>query len=630
MNLPFRAYLLSLLLSVLHVPTFSQGNSDSLFIAKSNVAGSKMYLSNPDSAIATVNKAMALAEKKGLKYQLGFSYIVLAKAHWAKTNYKLSTQFAFKALKIYENSSRTFHWGECLVSLGRTFIDLKNYDQGSIYLEAAREIARKNNDSRLLAEVVREKSFLKLELKKYDSALIFTNQAIGLYETYEDTVNIGVMFNRKARIYFELKKFDESLLFANKAMKTDSLMHNMRGLGVSYFQAAQVEVERNHLPEALRLLARSIQIGAGINNLPNLIKAHTLMAKIYTRLKIPEKVITELTQIALYKDSLYSIEKSGQIEEMKSIYEIESMDKAIKLLENENKLERQKAVDQQIISGSFAVFILLLLLLLYVTWRRRKFERKMNFALAEKNKEIELKNEEIQSQADMLNNINQLKSKLLSVISHDLRNPINNLQMLLELATKEQVTVHEFKQLSVNLRANLNVTQRALENLLNWSLSQMEGIKTEPTDIPIAGLIEDVLKLMQETANKKGIQIRNETNAGLTVKADVNQLNLIFRNLLHNAIKFSPNETNVTIRTAIVGDFCRISIEDEGIGMTPDEINLILLSNDYFSKVGTNQEKGTGLGLLLCKDFVKRNGGELFIESKPLAGAKIIFSLPLA
>ena len=619
-----------LLFLIINLPGLAQPNVDSLLIAKNNFQAYKVYLSKPDSSIALANYALELAEKEHLNYQLAFSYFVISRANWAKGNYLLSTKYAFRALKIYENSPDNYHRGECLLSIGRTFTDLKNYPLAKTYISKAFDLAVKNKDERLLAEVMREKSFLLLVQKKYDSAMYCTDRGIIIYEKNKDTLNASVLYSRKARIYFELNKFSESQPYITKSLLLDSLVKNRRGLGISYFQAGQVAFHLGQVEKALTLLKKSDHISDELTNLPNKIRVSNLLIEIYKQKKQPDLAIKQMELMNTYKDSLFNLEKSGQIQEIQSIYALEEKDHIITFLENQNLLEKQKARNQQLIIISGGIVAFLLAILSYVLWIKRRLQQNVNKELAIKNQEIELQNEEIQSQTDSLHHINQLKSKILSVISHDLRGPINNLYALLEMVTKKIVTPEEFSELSVKLKSNLNVTQRTLENLLNWSLGQMEGIKTEPVAFNINSVIEDVAHLSEEAATRKQIIFKTDTKAPLFVLADVNQVHLILRNLFNNAIKFSKREGEVLIQFEVKNKFCFVQIQDTGIGMTKSEVEMILNTNEYFTKTGTEQEKGTGLGLLLCKDFIKRNGGEFFIESKFKEGTLITFSLPIA
>jgi signal transduction histidine kinase len=192
------------------------------------------------------------------------------------------------------------------------------------------------------------------------------------------------------------------------------------------------------------------------------------------------------------------------------------------------------------------------------------------------------------------------------------------------------MTADEFINISHKLKTNLNVTQRTLENLLNWSLSQMDGIKTEKKKFDVRMVIDEVCHLMREIAERKHLTFETVEPAPALVIADLNQIQLILRNLIHNAIKFSKQNSVIRVHTTTDATHCCIRVEDHGIGMTAEETGMIQGHPHYFTKVGTHEEKGTGLGLLLCKEFVKRNGGELSIRSMPGQGTTVSFTIPLA
>jgi signal transduction histidine kinase len=192
------------------------------------------------------------------------------------------------------------------------------------------------------------------------------------------------------------------------------------------------------------------------------------------------------------------------------------------------------------------------------------------------------------------------------------------------------MTADEFITLSGKLKENLNLTQRTLENLLNWSLSQMGGIKTEKKKIEVTECIEEACLLMEEVAGRKNLVLHKQFDGPMKVWADSDQLQVILRNLIHNAIKFSSFNESICVKAFRDNDHCQITIKDSGIGMTSDEINTLAGSKEYFSKKGTEQEKGTGLGLLLCKEFITRNGGDISIRSALGAGTEVSFKLLLA
>ena len=315
---------------------------------------------------------------------------------------------------------------------------------------------------------------------------------------------------------------------------------------------------------------------------------------------------------------------------MQSLHELDAKEHTIKLLEKENALKQHQVRNQRLFVAFLLVTVLFLSLLIFVLTRLRTIQNKTNRNLATQNIAIEQQKIAIQVQAENLRELDQIKTKLFSVISHDLRGPISNLQSLLDMFTKKLMTADEFIGLSAKLKDNLNLTQRTLENLLNWSLSQMGGIRTEKKKLEVTHSIEEACSLMEEVASRKNITLVRELYGPAKVWADEDQLQVILRNLIHNAIKFSAFNDKIEIRTSLDHDHCQITIKDNGIGMTHQEIDTIVGSKQYFSKTGTEQEKGTGLGLLLCKEFITRNGGNMSIRSSVGEGTEVSFTLLLA
>jgi len=554
---------------------------------------------------------------------------LFSKTYWVKANYKLSTEYGFKALKIFQNSTHYQELSASLLSLARTLVELGNIQKAHQFIHEALQLGKDHSDELIQAEAYREHSYVLAELNQLDSALYYSDKGIALFEKLGDSLDMGVLYGRKSRIYFQQKKFQKSKDYAYQALLVDSLVDNRRGLGISYYQAAQNEYALGNSQKAISQLKHSIRINSEIGNLNWQIKAHELLADFYLHNGKASLGAAELQKVSRFKDELYNSEKSGQIQEMQSLHELEAKEGTIRLLEQENALKQQQVKNQRLFVAFLLVAVLFLVLLIFVLTRLRTIQNKTNRNLTDQNSAIEQQKIAIQVQAEDLRQLDQLKTKLFSVISHDLRGPISNLQSLLDLFTKKLMNADEFITLSGKLKANLNITQRTLENLLTWSLSQMGGIKTEKKKIEITSSIEEACGLMEEVAIRKNVLLQKQLEP-LQVWADADQLQLILRNLIHNAIKFSALNDRINIQVSRENNHCQITIKDTGIGMTHQEIENLIGSKEYFSKAGTEQEKGTGLGLLLCKEFICRNGGDISIKSAVGAGTEVSFTLMLA
>jgi len=244
-------------------------------------------------------------------------------------------------------------------------------------------------------------------------------------------------------------------------------------------------------------------------------------------------------------------------------------------------------------------------------------------------KELEL---ELKAQKDELIELNLVKDKMFSIISHDFRSPLRSLQGVLNLISLEEVSQQEIQYLAGDLNEKVNYTLNLLENLLHWAKSQMEkGMEVVPEAISLEDILNEVLQIVEYQAEKKDISIQNNLQTDFKVYIDANMLSVIFRNLLSNAIKFTKKGGLITLKVRNQNDqMLEISVQDTGVGISSEALEKIFDKKRHFTTIGTDSEKGTGLGLNLVEDFVKRNGGEIWVESEIAKGSKFTFTLPLA
>jgi len=234
---------------------------------------------------------------------------------------------------------------------------------------------------------------------------------------------------------------------------------------------------------------------------------------------------------------------------------------------------------------------------------------------------------ELASKGKELEDLNKLKDRLLSIVSHDFRSPLNSLKGTLNLMLRGAISEDEFKTLTHDLVDKLEHTYNLLENLLNWARSQMQGMKVYPKMIDLHTVAGDCAILMAPIAGKKLVEIKNNITDEIKVFADNDMVKLILRNLLSNAIKFSHSRGSIILEAKKDNDKITISVKDQGLGIS-NENQEKLFKYENFSTYGTSNEKGMGLGLLLCKDFIERNGGKIWFESELEKGSVFYFTLP--
>ena len=245
------------------------------------------------------------------------------------------------------------------------------------------------------------------------------------------------------------------------------------------------------------------------------------------------------------------------------------------------------------------------------------------------NKSLQDKIKELTIKEGNLNQANSVKSKMFSIIAHDLRGPFSSLKSLLELITTEYDSLEENNRRTY-LESACNTSQSTyalLDNLLDWSRLQTNRIKVDKKPVNLVEICENAINLNASRMNKKELKVVNYIPEHFYVKADKYMLSTVFRNLISNATKYTPLRGQITIKAEINHTRTEISIKDTGVGMSSYDIDQLFNFEKNFTKPGTENEKGTGLGLLICKEFIELMGSELLIESEEGVGSSFKFTL---
>lgn len=249
------------------------------------------------------------------------------------------------------------------------------------------------------------------------------------------------------------------------------------------------------------------------------------------------------------------------------------------------------------------------------------------FKLQRKNRLLKLKTTLIEAQQEELLSVNAAKDKLFSIIAHDLRGPVSGIQQGLELVNENEMTEKERLAYLATLQQSVAQVYNTLDNLLIWANQQFTDPESHAVVVWIPDLIGELLSLYSRLLSDKNISVETQLDDSHLVYADENELRVILRNLISNAIKFSQPGGKVRIQTRIEDEWLIATISDSGIGMSDVQIRSLFRKDKIESRFGTKNEKGVGLGFKLCLEFAKKNGGELLVESKPGEGSQ--FSLKL-
>lgn len=224
--------------------------------------------------------------------------------------------------------------------------------------------------------------------------------------------------------------------------------------------------------------------------------------------------------------------------------------------------------------------------------------------------------------------LNATKDKLFSIIGHDLRGPIGNIRDALEMIMQGVIVTDMIEEFIESMSKEAKQTYNLLENLLYWARTQQNEIEQNPENLFLNEITTNMFELLGSMADAKSIELINDTDLHHTAYADKNMIETVLRNLISNAIKFTPEFGKISVTSEMENDIINISVVDTGVGISQDDKEKLFSKSLYYTTYGTNNEKGSGLGLMLCKEFVERNKGKIRVESKIGEGSTFIVTLP--
>jgi signal transduction histidine kinase len=235
----------------------------------------------------------------------------------------------------------------------------------------------------------------------------------------------------------------------------------------------------------------------------------------------------------------------------------------------------------------------------------------------------------VQERSGELITANEVKDRLLSVMSHDIKSPLNSLRGILQIYNSGAISQQEFAQYTQHIENDLSKTSILVENILYWTASQLKGVQVKMEEFALYNLLEENLNLFRTIAANKKLSLIHNAPKSLVVKSDRNILNLVLRNLISNAIKFSFEGGKIEILVKEGKEKLMIEVQDQGVGMDDETLETLLAPELVVSTSGTGNEKGTGLGLALCRDYLRKAGGELTVDSEKGVGSTFCITMPL-
>ena len=425
--------------------------------------------------------------------------------------------------------------------------------------------------------------------------------------------------SKLGRLYSLKKEYAKAALYYDSASSFHKKTDNDYGLAQTNLGKGEVLMQEGKYEEAHRLAQESLTTARALH-------ARKMESECYNQLSmLAEKEGDFKKSLEYYKnfkilsDSLFGQEMLEKLFQNQLRFETETKDFEIANLSVAKAKRETEIKKQEFIRNILVVVLALTGILLFTIYRSGQRRIRINRLLMEHQEEIKQRSAELEQ-------LNQVKDKFFSIISHDLRSPINALLGILNLLDKQNLKPEEFSRLTKELRVQFNHTKTLINNLLDWALLQMDKLKTQPENVELRPLVDENFKMLS-SLHVKEVALLNQIAPGTCVFADLNMVNLVFRNLILNAIKFTEAGGQITISAEESGAMYTLAVADNGVGISPEVQQLLFEKTSGYSTRGTANEKGTGLGLILCKEFVEKNGGRIWLKSELGKGSTFYFTL---
>lgn len=572
-----------------------------------------------NKALKYAGEARDLAQQ--LKYHRGLAWALenLGWLSYRKGDYATAFQLATDALNIIENYHDYSTIARCLNSIAAIYYEQKQYDAALSNFKRALDAAKRSDDYTTIARSLNNIAFTMLHLDQEDSAAIYAERALLASKKARSKYLEGYAYRTLGDIDLRNKKFEAALEKFWNAVALADRVENKFLKASTLHRVAKAYIMLNQPDAALKHLEENIAVAKQFGYSDELEIALKLTAEVYTIKNAVIKAYEYQSRYIRLHDSLYDQRNSQHLALMQARFESQLKEAEIELLKKDTQIKQQEINSQQVwmyfTIGLLTLTAVLVFVLLYSNWLKRKA-----------NVVLGTKNQEIQEQAQQLSNLNVTKDKLLSIISHDVRGPLASLRGLINIVCSGGLDQDEFVTHSLKIRHNLDSVQEDLDNLLYWAQSQLNGIQINSEPLHVRAIVNDKIKLFKDAADRKDISMINDISEDLVVLADKNHLGLVVRNLMANAIKFNKHGGIIHIQEKLVGDLVEISVRDSGVGIKSSDLKKLFNAQTHFSNLGTDQEKGVGIGLLLTKEFIEKNGGSIWVSSEVGKGSTFTFT----
>ena len=559
------------------------------------------YKYNIPAGLSYYDKGLPLSLQVKDSVEIAYVYNNLGDAFYSIGNVPLAFEYGKKSLAIFERLHNASGIAYGYINMGEANRITRKYDIALDFFRKAIALRSTFNDSIGIASANLEVAKTLFLMGKTDSAMYYYRQSLEKHLQIDNKTYMAYSMQGMGDVFLKKNEFDSAYVCFKEALKLTRERHNPTGEIESQLGIVKVLAHAGKEKEGERILNEALINAQDTKLIPNILKVYKAKGEFYHQLSGYRKSSENYQRYIQTYDSLFSVLQFQTLSEIKNRFQM---------------TEQLNAVDQDLKANKKAqIYGVLIIVLLIV------------FAVV-----LFLRNRTIIRLSSELKESNRSKDKIFSIISHDLISPFNVLMGASEMLMEdlEAKDLESAKSKGLLMQRASEETYRLISNLLNWSRTQQKSIKLYKEELNMSQLMLEVKSMFGNQARAKNIKVHVNTAEDLKVIADKNLIQIVVINLLNNALKFTHRNGNIDLSLEKEDNQVKVSVKDNGMGITPDRMALLFRDQTIDSLPGTNNEKGTGFGLLLCKEFVDMHGSEIHVNSQVGKGSEFWFTLPLA
>lgn len=615
------------------------GDNPSIADCLNNIGLIYWNLGEYDKALDYYDHSLAIFEELNNKRGIAQCLFNIGQIYRSRGNYPVALDYCNKSLIIVEELGDKRRIAQRLNFIGLIYSYQEDYTLAIDNYSKSLKLNEELQDREGIASCLNNLGSIYKDKGENDAAIENYIEALNIFEEIKFKIGVADALSNIGLIHRNKENYDLALEYLFKALNVREEIGDYEGLSYSNGVIGEVYFLKNELDQALNYTQKSLKTALKLGLLLKQKESHHLLSTIYATLKTYDKAYENHLLYKELNDRIFNEDNIKKLAELEYQYEFEKAKQLIALeQQKKDAITAEKSKRQRVLSTVFILGFILMTVLVVLIYRSSIQKRKANFKLAKQKKQIEDANEvltvqkkELQDFANELEIANKTKDKFFSIIAHDLRGPLGNLmgfgELLMTRGNKiEEKTKKKYIELIATDAKN---TFNLLDNLLKWALSNTEGIIPNFERLNVNEIVKENISFFKTMAEAKELTLIDSLNEKIVVTADYDMINTVLRNLISNAIKFTPNNGIIEILSRKTSDNrIEIGISDTGVGIEAETLSKLFDTDSHITTSGTNNERGSGLGLKLCKEFVEKNEGTIYVESKLGNGTTFWISLP--